>query len=337
MNATVLTARCPKCGGEVHERERTFHCPACHWTLFKTMSSRTLQSAEVEALLAHGITDRLEGFRSRQGRPFGARLKLGAAPDFKPAFDFNGADRPGTGGGAGVPEALPDFAGLTPLGACPACGGRVFALEREYLCEKAAGPAGSCPFRIRKTILQTTIEAGDVRQLLAERRTGLLKGFVSRKSGKQFDAYLTLEGGKVTFEFPGRSPSGPAAPEPGATRRPGNAAEERGPADFTGQQPLGKCPRCGAGVFETEKDYVCEHGQRRPNPCGFRSARTILEQPVSREHMTRLLADGRTEVLPGFVSRKSGRSFRAALVLDGNGQVGFEFPRRGGPGAGEPG
>jgi DNA topoisomerase-3 len=73
---------------------------------------------------------------------------------------------------------------------------------------------------------------------------------------------------------------------------------------------------------------VCEHVQRSPNPCGFRTARTILEQPVTRDQMARLLAQGRSDLLPGFVSRKSGRGFRACLVLDGSGQVSFEFPPR---------
>ena len=31
--------------------------------------------------------------------------------------------------------------------------------------------------------------------------TPLIKGFVSRKSGKAFDAYLKLEDGKAVFEF----------------------------------------------------------------------------------------------------------------------------------------
>jgi len=332
VNTTILTARCPKCGGEVHERDRTYHCPACHWTLFKTLLGRNLEAAEVEGLLSRGTTGRLEGFRSRQGRPFSARLKLSSAPDFKPVFDFDGADGPGgEPDGAGVAERAPDFAGQNPLGACPSCGARVFESSADYLCEKATGPTKSCPFRVRKTILQAEIAPDQIRQLLAQGRTELLRGFVSKKTGRKFDAFLTVKDGGITFAFPARA-DGPGAPPPrGTSSVAGRAGGGEIRVDVAGQQPLGKCPRCGARVFETEKDYVCEHVQRSPNPCGFRSARTILEQPVSREQMVRLLAEGRSDLLPGFVSRKSGRGFRACLVLDGSGQVSFEFPPREGP------
>ena len=29
--------------------------------------------------------------------------------------------------------------------------------------------------------------------------------------------------------------------------------------DFTGQEPLGKCPKCGQRVFDTPMSYVCEN------------------------------------------------------------------------------
>jgi DNA topoisomerase-3 len=56
--------------------------------------------------------------------------------------------------------------------------------------------------------------------------------------------------------------------------------------------------------------------------------KAILEQPVSREQMVRLLTEGRTEKLEHFVSRKTGRPFAAFLVLDEQGKVTFEFPPR---------
>jgi len=329
VNTTILTARCPKCGGEVHERDRTFHCPACHWTLFKTLLGRAFQAAEIEELLSRGTTGCLDGFRSRQGRPFSARLKLSPAPEFKAVFDFDQAEGPDSAqNGAAAAGPAPDFTGQNPLGACPSCGARVFEAGGDYLCEKAAGPARSCHFRVRKLILQTPIAPDQIRQLLAQGRTDLVKGFVSKKTGRKFDAFLAVQEGRVAFEFPPRADA-VGSPSPRVT--PSAAANAGGGAtrlDFTGQQPLGKCPRCGARVFEGGKDYVCEHAHRSPNPCGFRTARTILEQPVTRDQMARLLAQGRSDLLPGFVSRKSGRGFRACLVLDGSGQVSFEFPPR---------
>ncbi len=38
--------------------------------------------------------------------------------------------------------------------------------------------------------------------------------------------------------------------------------------------------------------------------------------------------DGKTALLPGFVSARTGRSFKAFLVLKEDGKVGFEFAAR---------
>lgn len=329
MTPTTLKAPCPKCSGEIQERERTFHCPACHWTLFRTILGRAVQAAEVEELLAHGRTPVLEGFRSKQGRPFQARLKLGAAPDFKTTFDFGDGASPGRGGsGTGDQEAPPDFTGQQSLGACPVCGARVMETQAAYVCEHAVAPSKSCRFQVRKVILQQAVAPEQLTKLLSTGRSELLRGFVSKKSGRPFEAVLVVKDGGVAFEFPQRAEGAkPANPRPSASSSrpvPGPAAR----LDFTGQQPLGKCPRCGGRVFEGEQHYVCEHSQRSPNPCAFRVGRAILEQPVSRDQVTRLLAAGRSELLAGFVSKKTGRPFSAFLVMDQAGQVNFEFPAR---------
>jgi DNA topoisomerase-3 len=53
----------------------------------------------------------------------------------------------------------------------------------------------------------------------------------------------------------------------------------------------------------------------------------ILQQPVEREQMKKLLASGRTDLLTGFVSKK-GRRFKAFLVKQPDGKIGFEFQAR---------
>ena len=61
--------------------------------------------------------------------------------------------------------------------------------------------------------------------------------------------------------------------------------------------------------------------------CDFRSGRMILQQPIEREQMQKLLASGRTDLLAGFVSKK-GRRFKAFLVKNPDGKIGFEFQPR---------
>jgi DNA topoisomerase-3 len=63
--------------------------------------------------------------------------------------------------------------------------------------------------------------------------------------------------------------------------------------------------------------------------CDFKSGKIILQQPVAREEMTKLLASGKTALLENFVSNKTRRKFKAYLAWDKKeGKVGFEFEPR---------
>ena len=63
--------------------------------------------------------------------------------------------------------------------------------------------------------------------------------------------------------------------------------------------------------------------------CDFKSGKIILQQPVPREQMTKLLAEGKTALLENFVSNKTRRKFKAYLAWDQKeGKVGFEFEPR---------
>jgi DNA topoisomerase-3 len=53
----------------------------------------------------------------------------------------------------------------------------------------------------------------------------------------------------------------------------------------------------------------------------------ILQQPIEREQMQKLLETGRTDLLTAFVSKK-GRRFKAFLVKQPDGKIGFEFQPR---------
>ena len=72
---------------------------------------------------------------------------------------------------------------------------------------------------------------------------------------------------------------------------------------------------------------MCEKAVGPERSCTFRSGRMILQQPVEREQMKKLLETGRTDLLNGFVSKK-GRRFKAYLVKTPDGKVGFEFQPR---------
>jgi DNA topoisomerase-3 len=65
----------------------------------------------------------------------------------------------------------------------------------------------------------------------------------------------------------------------------------------------------------------------QPTPsCDFKSGKIILQQPVERAQMHKLLATGKTDLLDKFVSMRTRRAFKAFLAWDAEaGKVNFEF------------
>lgn len=65
----------------------------------------------------------------------------------------------------------------------------------------------------------------------------------------------------------------------------------------------------------------------QPTPsCTFKSGKIILQQPVEREQMTKLLETGKTDLLDKFVSMRTRRAFKAHLAWDKEAaKVNFEF------------
>jgi DNA topoisomerase III len=191
---------------------------------------------------------------------------------------------------------------------CPNCGGVVKENYRRFACE-------ACAFSITKTPAGRQFEVAEVEQLLKERQLGPLQGFRS-KMGRPFAAILRIvrddenDNQKLEFDF-GQNDAGD---------------EDGEEIDFTGQQALGACPKCSGAVYEHGMSYICENLPVKK--CDFRSGKVILQQEISREQMHKLLAEGRTDLLTGFVSNRNGRKFKAFLVKQPDGKIGFEFAPR---------
>lgn len=91
---------------------------------------------------------------------------------------------------------------LTPqpdsLGSCPLCGKPVIENKKAYGC---SGWKDGCKFVIWKKIAGKSITKEQVKKLLSAGKTGLIKGFKSKK-GTTFDAHLKIEGSNISFDFP---------------------------------------------------------------------------------------------------------------------------------------
>jgi DNA topoisomerase-3 len=200
---------------------------------------------------------------------------------------------------------------------CPNCGGVIKENYRRYTCVGPHGDDG-CGFSFGKTPAGRTFEVAEVEQFLRDKKIGPLDGFRS-KAGWPFTAEMVIKfdeetkNYKLEFDF-------------GDDKN----AETGEIVDFSGQESLGACPKCAAAVFEHGKNYVCEKSVptlAQPTPsCDFKTGQMILQQPVEREQMVKLLSVGKTDMLDKFVSMRTRRPFKAMLAWDAEaGKVNFEF------------
>ena len=193
---------------------------------------------------------------------------------------------------------------------CPNCAGVVKENYRRFACTK-------CDFSMSKTPGSRQFEINEVEELLEKRTIGPLQGFRS-KMGRPFAAILRIvrdeEIGNFKLEF-----------DFGQDQAEGEEGEG---VDFTGQTALGPCPKCFGGVYEMGLAYVCEKSVAKPKTCDFRSGRIILQQEILPEQMAKLLNEGKTDLLPGFVSQRTRRPFKAYLTRAKDGKISFEFEER---------
>ncbi len=201
---------------------------------------------------------------------------------------------------------------------CPNCAGVIKENYRRYACTGAQGSSEGCGFSFGKTPAGRTFELQEVEQFLRDRRIGPLDGFRS-KAGWPFTAEMVIKfdedskNYKLEFDFGDD-----------------DAAQTGELVDLSASEPLGPCPKCGAAVREHGKNYVCEKSvptSAQPTPsCDFKSGQIILQQPVERAQMQKLLATGKTDMLDKFVSSRTRRAFKAMLAWDAEaGKVNFEF------------
>ncbi len=186
---------------------------------------------------------------------------------------------------------------------CPKCGAVVKENYRRYACT-------ACDFSISKHPGGRTFEPAEVEQLLTARELGPMQGFIS-KMGRPFAAILRIDDEfKLSFDFGQRE------------------EQDNEPVDFSAATSLGSCPKCSARVFEHGMNYLCEKSVGPDRNCDFRTGKVILQQEITPEQISKLLTQGKTDLLDQFVSSRTNRKFKAYLSVGEGGKVGFEFEPR---------
>ena len=175
-----------------------------------------------------------------------------------------------------------------------------------------------CSFKIKKHIASHELTEQQAKTLLAEKRVGPIDTFKSR-FGQPFTADLIIEkkkkAWKLEFIFEG------------------DDLREEELKNLTDdlvicEAPLGDGSDKKIKVYETEKAFLAPEMATSVDERGVRISKTILKKEIPTEQGIKLFADGKTELMPGFISKK-GRPFAAHLTLDyETGKLGFEFAPR---------
>ncbi len=186
---------------------------------------------------------------------------------------------------------------------CPLCGGEMLVTPFGYACANRSrdGKEG-CSFAIGK-IAEKDLTESNVRELLTTGKTGTIRGFKG-KSGKKFDACLELvkeEGSaKIQFDF--------------------EHVEAKKVKDVA-------CPLCGGDIVQTPFGYGCAaYDKNNPESCRF-SIGKIAGVKLKEASVKELLQNGKTSPIQGFIA-KTGMMFEAALKLDEEKKVVFDFPEK---------
>jgi len=277
-------AVCPDCGGALMIKGFGYGCAnydpqepsSCKFAIGK-IAGKELSPVQVKELLNNGITQTIRGFKSKNGKKFDACLMLEKDNDGKHSVVFN-FDKVEV-------KKIKDVV-------CPLCSGEIVKTMFGYGCSNYSKTdiEHSCRFSINSKIAGVKMTDSIVKQLLVQKRTDIIQGFMA-KSGAKFDAPLKLtDDGQVVFDFPDR-------PAPTET----NLA----------------CPRCNAHKLKKSQWYYeCA--------CGFRIGHTVAQVPISEELMQELFTNGKTaNKITGFVS-KAGNQFDAYLKYTDE-KIQFDF------------
>lgn len=164
--------------------------------------------------------------------------------------------------------------------------------------------------RIRKVLGGRRMGSDEILELLQKRRIGPFEDFVSKR-GRPFTASLYLDDDdRVKFEFPSSK-----------------ADEELVQYDYANAEPVGLSPIDQAPVYESNSLYFTKPADADTPPT-LRINKQILGAGIPREQLAKMLRGEKTDLIKGFLSRKTKKTFDAFLTLDNTGKLKFEFPPR---------
>jgi DNA topoisomerase-3 len=195
-----LKVPCPICGAQgLRQTDATYECREidCKFKAKKHIAGRLLTEAEATELFTKGFVGPLTGFKSKFNKPFDAALKMDEK--FKVNFFFENDDR----------DTAIELTEEQLIGEVDVVDGRhmkIYQSEKAYHIPELVTKKDPNGVRIGKTILQHEITTEQALKLISTGKTDVIKGFVSNRTKRKFDAHLTFDvkDGKIGFDFPPR-------------------------------------------------------------------------------------------------------------------------------------
>ena len=180
---------CPACQtGHILRGKTAFGCArfreGCQFRLPAEILGKKLTDSQVKSLLSKGRTQLIKGFVTGAGEKLDGALVLdkNLRPELVPAAE----SKPTT---ATDPGQVP----------CPVCKlGTMLKGSSAYGCSRFRE---DCQFRVPFEWGGRKLTDTQLRQLLRRGETGVIKGFLSAKTGKKYDAALKIDDGRVVPIF----------------------------------------------------------------------------------------------------------------------------------------
>ena len=198
--------------------------------------------------------------------------------------------------------------------ACPSCGAnRLKQTDKTYECREL-----ECNFSISKYIAGRQLATEEAIQLLVNKSLPELDGFISRFN-KPFSAGLKLTQTELKNQKKGKWKTEFVFDDEEDNMEPLKDEDCVGIITL----PDGSESK----LYETSKNFCLPDLKTNNAPDGFKLGKTILQFELTLNIVKILLSTGKSELINGFVSKRTKRPFKAYLTFDHkNGKIGFEFP-----------
>lgn len=197
---------------------------------------------------------------------------------------------------------------------CPECNGQVHKqTDGVFECMNP-----ECSFRLKKHIASHELTEDEARDLMTSKKIGPITDFKNR-FGQPFEAELTIAKEKKTWKV--------AFVFEGDDRREEELKNLK-PEQIICQAKLKDDSEDLIPIYEVENAYLAPMMANKVDERGVRISKTILKREIPTEQAIKLFVEGKTDLMPGFLSKK-GRKFAAHLTIDREkGKLGFEFAPR---------